>query len=94
MHSCKLNTLRPFRMHILMVWWGQKARSMAFGDIHRKVQVEQFQESYNQGMFKKTSFLFFFGHTHGMRKFLGQGWNLGHSSNSSDSSDNTRSLTH
>ena len=32
--------------------------------------------------------LYFFGHTHGMRKFLGQGLNLCHSSNLSHSRDN------
>ena len=37
---------------------------------------------------------FFFGHTCGMSKFLGQGSNLRHSSNLSHSSDNTGSLTH
>ena len=48
----------------------------------------------------------FFGHTHGMQKFLGQGLNLhrshscnqnlrhSHSCNQSHSSDNARSLTH
>ena len=35
----------------------------------------------------------FFGHTHGMQKFLGQGSNLGHSCNQCHSSDNARSLT-
>ena len=34
------------------------------------------------------AFDFFFGHTHSMRKFLGQGLNLCHSS------DHTGSLTH
>ena len=36
---------------------------------------------------------FFFGHIHGIQKFLGQGSNPGHSSNLSHSSDNTGSLT-
>ena len=36
----------------------------------------------------------FFGHPWGIRKFLGQGLNLHHSSDPSQSNDNTRSLTH
>ena len=36
----------------------------------------------------------FFGCAHGMRKFQGQGSNPRHSSNTSYSNDNTRSLTH
>ena len=36
----------------------------------------------------------FFGHAHGIQKFLGQGSNPHHSSNQSYSSDNIRSLTH
>ena len=39
------------------------------------------------------SFFFFFGHTHSMWKFPGQGWNLYHSSNWSHSRDNAGSLT-
>ena len=39
-------------------------------------------------------FFFFFGHTCGMWKFLGQGSNLCHNSNPSCCIDNTRSLTH
>ena len=35
----------------------------------------------------------FFGCAHGMRKFLGQGWNQPHSRDSNHSSDNTGSLT-
>ena len=39
-------------------------------------------------------FFKFFGHTHSMWKFSGQGWNPCHSSDPSHCSDNTRSLTH
>ena len=39
-------------------------------------------------------FFFFFGHTHGMQKFLGQESNPLHSSDPSHSTDNTGSLTH
>ena len=35
----------------------------------------------------------FLAHTHGMRKFLGQGWNPCHSSNPGHSSHNARYLT-
>ena len=38
-------------------------------------------------------FFFLFGHTCSMRTFLGQGWNLSHSSDQSRSSENARSLT-
>ena len=37
-------------------------------------------------------YLFIFGYTRGMWKFLGQGWNLCHSSNSSCHSDKARAL--
>lgn len=39
-------------------------------------------------------FFFFFGHTHGMWKFLGHGSNLSHSSDLRHCSDNARSITH
>ena len=39
-------------------------------------------------------FFLFFGHVHGMWKFLGQGLNLYHSSNPRHSGDNTDSLSH
>ena len=41
-----------------------------------------------------TTTIIIIGCVHGMRKFLGQGSNLCHSSNPSHSSDNARSLTH
>ena len=44
---------------------------------------------------KKCFFLFiYFGHACGMQKYRGQGSNLHHSSNLSDSSDHTRPLIH
>ena len=39
-------------------------------------------------------FFLFFGCTHSMWKFQGQGLNMSHSSDPSHSSDNTRPLTH
>lgn len=39
-------------------------------------------------------FRFFFGHSQGMQKSLGQGWTLHCSSNLSHGSDRTSSLTH
>ena len=41
----------------------------------------------------KPYLFFFFGHTCGLQKFLGQGSNWSHSCNQSHSSDNIRSLT-
>ena len=39
-------------------------------------------------------YVYFFGHTHNMQKFPGQGSNLSHSSNPSHCSDNNGYLTH
>ena len=42
---------------------------------------------------KQNYFYYYFGHAHGMWKFLGQGSNPSHSSSPSCFSDNARSLT-
>ena len=67
-------------------------RFMSVWSIHKHRHLHDGRETAPQTVCMEN---FFFGHTHAMRKFPGQGSNLRqHSSNTSHSTDNTGSLTH
>ena len=69
----------------LLLWHGSLARSFAPWAWPKRKRKKKKK--------KKDKQEFFFGHAHGMKNFLGQGVNPHHSSDLSQCSDNTRSLT-
>ena len=57
-----------------------------------RIKSDLFGLQFQQILFQHFLFLFF-GHTHSMQNFLGQGLNLSHSSDNGSHSDNMESLT-